>query len=378
MFLLPACAALFARGSRKIAAASLRPGREGITAWVCVWLSISVLVGYRFDVGGDWGNYFQFLDDVAGLKFVEVLGMSDPAYQLLNWLSVEMDWGIFGVNLIVGAIFAFGLIVFCRAQPGPWLALAISIPYLVIVVGMGYTRQSAALALEMLGLVALSKRSTFKFVIWIALAATFHKSAVLLLPVAALASSTNRYWTAAWVALTAVVLYYLLLASEVEKLYQNYVVAEYQSEGAAVRLLMNAVPAAILLIWRSRFQFTKSEASLWSWFAIISLALQGLFVISPSSTAIDRVALYMLPLQIVVFAHLPNVFGTQGMRYQGPRAVANSLNFSAMSSITAKNVTSLTAGVLLYYGVVQFVWLNYATNARLWLPYGFYPLESLR
>ena len=120
-----------------------------------------------------------------------------------------------------------------------------------------------------------------------------------------------------------------------------------------IRLLMNAVPAAILLLWRRRFEFTKAEAVLWRWFAIISLALLGLFLVSPSSTAVDRVALYMLPLQLVVFAHLPDVFGNRGRLNE-----------------------VLVAAVLFYYAAVQFVWLNYASHAISWLPYRFYPLEA--
>jgi hypothetical protein len=34
-------------------------------------------------------------------------------------------------------------------------------------------------------------------------------------------------------------------------------------------------------------------------------------------------------------------------------------------------------GILLYYGVVLFVWLNFATHAQYWLPYRFYPLEGV-
>ena len=33
-------------------------------------------------------------------------------------------------------------------------------------------------------------------------------------------------------------------------------------------------------------------------------------------------------------------------------------------------------GVLGFYGLVQFVWLNFADHAHLWLPYRFYPLEA--
>ena len=72
-------------------------------------------------MGGDWFNYFRNLDDVAGAMLDEVFLMSDPGYQFLNWLSLEMDWDIFGVNLMAGGIFAIGLIVLL---PQPAAALA--------------------------------------------------------------------------------------------------------------------------------------------------------------------------------------------------------------------------------------------------------------
>ena len=139
-----------------------------------------------------------------------------------------------------------------------------------------------------------------------------------------------------------------------------------QSQGAAVRLLMNALAAGILLGWRSRFSFSKSEASLWRWLAIISMAMLGLFLVqSSASTALDRMALYMLPLQVVVFAQLPFVFNTHHQKARG-----------SMTRLTAgKNVQPLTVGVLLYYGLVQFVWLNFANNAYAWVPYQFYLLD---
>jgi hypothetical protein len=265
-----------------------------------------------------------------------------------------MDWGVFGVNLIGGTIFSMGLAVFCRSLPRPWLALAVAIPYMVIVVSMGYTRQAIALGLAMLGLVALQRKSTLWFVIWVVLGATFHKTAVLLLPIAALATTKNRYWTVAWVGVVTLGAFELLLEESVDALYTGYIEAEYQSEGTLVRLLMNALPAALILLWRGRFQFAEAEAALWQWFAIISLALLASLLVSPSSTAVDRVGLYMLPLQLVVFAHFPDVFGRRGRHNNG-----------------------LVAALLVYYAMVQFVWLNYASHAYAWVPYRFYPLEGL-
>ena len=177
-----------------------------------------------------------------------------------------------------------------------------------------------------------------------------------------------------WVGLTGIVLYYLLLASDVDALYTNYVVADYQSQGALVRLLMNALPAAVLLIWRPRLPFAMSEAPVWTLFAIISLVLLALFFVIPASTALDRVALYMLPLQMLVFARLPDAFGAQGERYHdAPTAAPGS---QARRSTGGKDAPIIVAAILLYYGAVQFVWLNFADNAPYWVPYRFYPWET--
>ncbi len=353
MFALPAMVAWMTETQRTLAL----PGggsETPVEAWIAVGVILTLLIGFRYEVGGDWFNYSRNLDDVAGAMLDEVMLMSDPGYQFLSWLSLEMDWDIFGVNLIAGAIFAIGLVIFCRNLPRPWLALAVAVPYLVIVVAMGYSRQGVALGLAMLGLVALGKKGIGWFVFWVFLAATFHKTAVLLLPLAALAAAHNRFVALAWGVGSLALGYWLFLEDSVEMLYVNYVEAEYQSSGAMIRLAMNLVPAVMLFVWRKKFTFSDAELRLWLLFAIISLGLFGIFLVSPSSTAVDRIALYMLPLQLVVFAHTPDALGEE----------------------SDPDVSVPLLGVVAYYALVQFVWLNFADNAFAWVPYRFYPLEA--
>ena len=59
-----------------------------------MWLSITLLIGFRYAVGGDWGSYIQILDDIRGDEFGDVLLRKDPGYKLLNWVSVELGWGM--------------------------------------------------------------------------------------------------------------------------------------------------------------------------------------------------------------------------------------------------------------------------------------------
>jgi hypothetical protein len=309
------------------------------------------MVGCRFEVGGDWFNYFDYLDEVAGSSLSEVLTSTEPGYRLLNWLSLNLGWGIIGVNAIGGSLFALGVTVFCRSLARPWLALTIAVPYLVIVVGMGYSRQGIALALAMIGLAALQKGTIWKFVVWVVAGAMFHRTAVLLLPIAAFVRSERRSIQILWIGVATTMAYALFLADSAEDLYANYVEAEYQSEGALIRLFMNAVPALVLLLGPKVFK-SLPGVRVWRIFSLLSLVLLGVYAATPASTAVDRVALYMLPLQLVVFSYLPDAIHGVGRR-------------------------QLAFAIILYYACALFVWLVFATHSEYWLPYRFYPLEAL-
>ena len=354
LYLVPALIAL-AVGKQKLTAGFTIHARrlklDGI--WIFVWLAMTLFIGFRFEVGGDWGNYLRHLSQIEGKSLVEAIIDSDPGYRFIEWLSLEFGWGIYGTNLISAGIFSYGLAVFCRSLPRPWLALASAVPYLVLVLGMGYTRQGVALGCEMMGIVALFQGSIRGFLAWLALATTFHKTALVLVPLAALVSK-KKLLAAFLVVSVGIVAYMFLLGSEAEDLYSRYVGSQQlQSEGALVRLLMNAVPAAIFLVWRRRFVFSPGEAYVWRVFAVTSLGLLVVYSVMPASTAVDQIALYLLPLQLVVFARFPEVFSKDG-----------------------RDKNLLTFAVVLYYALVQFVWLNYATNASAWLPYSFYPFED--
>ena len=84
----------------------------------------------------------------------------------------------------------------------------------------------------------------------------------------------------------------------------------------------------------------------WRIMSLIALAMFAALLSTGFSTALDRMALYLIPLQLVVFSHLPDALGR-----------ANGRN------------TAIVFGILIYFAAIQFVWLNYANNAKRWLPY---------
>lgn len=314
-------------------------------------IGFALLMGLRHEVGGDWSTYERQFGLIANNTFLgSIVDGKDPAYSGLNWIVERLGGGVHVLNLVCAVPLAWGVAALAKRQPMPWLSLLAAIPYLLIVVGMGYTRQSAAIGFALIGLVALGDGKARWFVVWILIGAAFHKSAVLLIPIAALAAARNRVWTMVWVGAMGVVGGWLFLYDSADTLVTNYVQSEYAdaSQGAGIRVFMNAVPAIVFLWKRNRLAPDDIERRLWSWMAILALACMPLLLVS--TTAVDRVALYFIPLQLFVFGRLSRV--THEVRVR----------------------TLIVLAIVSYYAAVQFVWLNFASHANAWLPYQFMPL----
>lgn len=320
--------------------------------WAFIAAGLSLFIGLRYQVGGDWNAYISYITRASQASLLELLSFDDPGYWLVNGLSIWLGFGVWFVNLFSAAVFSIGLVLFVRRMPAPALALVVSIPYMVIVLAMGYTRQAVALGFIMWGLTYLLDQRIRHFMVMLFLAAIFHKSAVILAPLAVLANTQNRIWTGLWVAVSGLMLYWLFLAEKVTGLWQNYVEAEYgqSSEGGPVRVAMNVVPAVLFLMFRKRFHWLAAEERM-LWFWVSAFAILCLPLVFQAPTAVDRVALYFMPIQLVVFGSIPRLV-------------------SAGSGVLARGI------VIAFYGLVQFVWLNYAQTAFAWLPYRFWPLAG--
>lgn len=310
-------------------------------------IALAAIIGLRYNVGADWNTYERIFSFANFTDLGTALTQGDPGYQFVNWTVKKIGVGIWLVNSICAVIVTVGLMRFARAQPEPWLAVVVAIPYFVVVVAMGYTRQAAALGILFAGLAALKRGSSVvTFAVYVAVAALFHKTAVAVLPLIIFAGERNRTLNIVACAGLSVLFYDLFLSQSVNSLFKNYVDARYNSQGAAIRVAMNLVPASIMLITGRELGFSDQEHGVWKAFSFAAIALLVALLVSPSSTAVDRIALYILPLQVAVLTRVPRLFTD--------RRVGN-------------------GAVVAYAFLIQFTWLNFAIHAQYWVPYHFYP-----
>lgn len=336
MYFIPASMALFTSGHFR---------KTNIIPWYLVGFLFILIIGPRL-VGGDLSNYMRHFNDTRGLPFTQammVFSRGDPGYQFLNWLFNDFVWGFYTVNTIFAAIFTFGLIKLSRDQINPWIAFSVAVPYMVIVVAMGYTRQSVSIGLFMLAITYLREGKLKTYVAWVFIAALFHKTAILMMPLGFFLY--GKGWTLRILMLLPLMYggWSLFIEEQQDKLWQNYVEAEMESQGAMIRVFMNFIPSFLLMMYRKEWKRSFNDYTFWFWIALGSIIALGL--VNLASTAVDRIALYFIPIQLVVFARLP---------------------YLARKQIPPKFTKIL---IVLGYIAVLFVWLNFAHHSKMWLPY---------
>jgi hypothetical protein len=319
--------------------------------WIFFCIYFIFFIGLRYEVGGDWFSYLDHVDNLYDEGLIDINWTNDPSYALLNWIGANVFGGVFFTNLISAVVFSLGLFHFCKALPRPWLAVVVSIPYLVMVVSMGYTRQGVAIGLAMVGIVALLKKENiWLFVFWIFLAATFHKSAIILIPVALFIGSKRILTRVIATLIGSLLLFFLFVQESIDALIDGYINAGYASSGASIRIAMNALPAILFILLRSRFIMPDRDKIFWTWISISAIFLVLVLWLSPSSTAVDRIALYWIPLQVFLWSSLPDVLGVSGRK-----------NLKWVSLVVSYAIS------------VMMTWLFFADFSFAWVPYKFYP-----
>ena len=303
------------------------------------------IIGLRYEIGGDWDRYLSVFSYLDSGPFFENFRGRDIGYEFLYWISIRLFDGIYFVNIISAIIFVIGLIRFCSVMPFPWLAMLVSVPFLIIVVSMGYTRQAAAVGLIMWGLVDLMKGKRKHFYAFSILAALFHSSAVIMLPIGLLYNAQRAKLIRVLLYFVTIIFgVYILFQEIIGHMYYYYITIKFHnSEGAVMRILMTFSTAIVFFIFRARFKKVFQDEKLWLIFSIISILLLPLAFFY--STFADRIAIYFLPLQLVVLSRVPVL-------------------------ITSKyNQSLFVVGVVITYSSALFVWLIFGKHSSFWLPY---------
>lgn len=332
-----------------------QPGPQGRVIPIVVAILITLMIGLRYRVGGDWSSYLINFDDVRGrsLSWAFANSPNEVGYTLITWLVGRIGGEIWLVNLICAIPFVIGLMAITRQQPNPYLALTIACPLIIIVVGMGYTRQAAGLGFLLIAMTALTKGASFWiFLIWASVGSLFHLSVLFFIPLTAALLFQGRLRSLVLLIVCAMVGYFVILPHAVERYSLGYIRTVYEAQGAIFRIALSALAGSVILFFGRRFFYNPIEARIWRGWGILSLLSLIMLFIVRSTVIIDRLSVYLLPIQIYTFGRLPMALGG----HQSQRIWSLLMVFA--------------------YAIVLFLWLTLANHAKFWLPYRTYPIFS--
>ena len=325
--------------------------RSSTASPILAALFLIIVIGLRYRVGGDWHNYEVDFELAKQGSLGELLTRhKEPAYTFATWLAVTLDLGLWLPNLVLAIPFCWGLLELCRQQPNPWLSLVVATPFLIIVVGMGFTRQAAALGFLMAGLATfIQTGSLSRFVLLTIAGSLFHRTVLVFIPIILIATGRSKVVSLLLGVLACVMIYFTVLSGSMEYYGRGYLAGRYDAAGAGVRVVMNILPAVVLLLAKDRFYRSPREKMVWKTFAILALVSGVALLLITSSVVVDRLAMYLIPLQMFVLGRFPLVASPDGR-----------------PSVTWQ------AAVVAYSAVVLYVWLTYGHYSGGWLPYRSY------
>lgn len=321
-----------------------RPGRIGPIN-LLIGLLLTVFIGYRFEVGVDWVTYGLIFADISRMSLSESLSYGDRGYSFINWIVSHMGGQVWHVNLICAAIFSYGLIRFCSILPQPGLALAVLVPMLIVVTAMGYTRQATAVGCIMLAFTYFRRTIDWRWIAWLSLAILFHRSAIFVFPIFAIAGSKRPVLTLAICGGIAAVLLVNIVLQNIGDVLSLYFEGDIESSGALPRIALGAIVGLSFYLVKDE-DILGERHGLVRNMALAMISLLPLYFVIPSTTFVDRIGILLLPFQGAILASVAASFR------QNP--------------IAEGAITALILGI---YAASFLVWLLFATFALYWIPY---------
>ena len=245
-----------------------------------------------------------------------------------------------------------GLHKLCKTQPYPWLGYVVAFPYLITVVAMGYVRQSLVIGLAFWCFAIWQKGEKYneiKIIILALLGITFHKSLLFILLLTIIRNKGKILNYKYFFLSVPITILILIFSPTIIETTIGYLTEEtLVSKGAFIRLSMNIPPCLLLIYFYKNFK-EFGDRRLWTLISFFSVI--AFFASSYASTFVDRLGLYLISLQIIVYSRIPLFISNFHLR-----------------------IAYIVSLCFLYTGVL-FIWLNYSDSSWAWIPYKINLLE---
>ena len=198
---------------------------------------------------------------------------------------------------------------FAFAGLHPAIFLVLAFPVLMVQLGMSGIRQALALGFLVVSLTSFVNSSRVWTAIWILVAAQFHTSAVVFLPMSLMAGRhlSTRRLIAAMVILGPAVLFLLQERLDVySDRYIEQIYGENSASGAWLRYALVSLPFLFFVFWHREIKVLVPKL-----YELLRLFMMITFLMLPvgliSSVALHRLVFYVMPVSILALCYVSQV-----------------------------------------------------------------------
>jgi len=307
-----------------------------------------LFTGLRFKVGGDWGSYELIYDQIQISHFS--FSNFDSLFYTLNYVVslIGLKNGLILVNLIVSA---FVFICFYRFIIANYLNLTsflIFFPYVIIVI-MGYTRQSIVLGFLFLILSLNLDKKKISTIILAIISGFFHFSGYFLSLIIfnnfTKKINKNNNFITFLIPLIMFLILILFIYINLDPIIDKYIYFQktFTTTSSLIRNFPILLSCLLFLNFRKYFKNNTKNYNFYFKLSIFGILLY--FSTFLFSTISDRLLIYLIPLIVLVFSKLLNYFNS---------------NYSKFIYLFSLNI---------FFVFFLLGWFNFSNSGRSWLPY---------
>ncbi len=318
-----------------------------------------LFIGLRSEIGCDWDAYINFYEKYSSQDFGEILKSNfDSILNLDNFgiiLITKLSNNIYIFNTVYSILFVIPLFYFCSTLERKYLALLISYPYYIIVVGMGPVRQAASISFLMISIILIIRKRYYSHFLLSILSLSIHQSSIILnglilIPnlgnITKLIKKIISNKSSILILFSILIIigsYFPSLIYTIYYYFKFYGDKVSEAKSAIFLWVINFIPLIIFIFNSSKFNFEYSLKRVLTLFAIFGFLLLPLIFFN--SVIAYRLSLYLFPASILITSKIPDLELFQ---------VKNSY---FINIIYALSFSSLI------------IWLNLAFHSSCWVPY---------
>ncbi len=336
-----------------------------LKSYIFLILLFSVFIGLKKEIGCDWVAYKDIFNlsncatntgdiDLCN-KFkisstYEYLNFKEIGFSSINLIINKLGGNLYISNYFFSLLFIIPILNFCSSLKRPFLAILVSFPYLITVIGIGTIRQSIAIAFLMVGFNALNKNRFYKYYLLNLFAILFHYSSSIFIFLPFLfikkRSINLKYINKFLFFLFLILIFAFLIFNNNYIFYQlngylNYREAISLKSPLIVWSMISFPAIFILLNYKDYKKYDKNK--FWKNYSIIGVLMIFSIFFNPIISL--RLMLYFLPIKIYALSNLPQIRKFR----DSPKNAYLIIIIISLSILT--------------------IWLNFANHSYCYLPY---------